>query len=170
MYAAAKEQKKDYELTVIVGVPQQGAGNEVGANRASVAKTVGDLGDFAVGVLKVADVIDDGVTSEDGDDPPKENCFQALASLANGTGHSDVKGQLHQSRTLKLLHDTRFLAVVEFLEAPSSTRVVYRDTHGREDDTASPALESGENVKELKNVGVSARWTVAKAWVLEGLA
>ena len=152
-----------------VGVPQQDASDEVGTDRTSVAEAVGDLGNFAVGMFEVADIVDHGVSDKDRDDPPKEDRFQALTSLANGGRHRNVKAQLHQSRALKLLHNARFLGVIEFLEAPSSTRVVNSNAHGREDDTAGTALEGCENVEELHNVGVSARRKVAEARVLEGL-
>ena len=157
-------------LGVKVGVPKKNASDEVGAHRTSVSEAIGDLGDFAVGVFQVANVVDHGVSNENRHNPPEKHGFQAFASLANGRSDGDVERQLHQSRTLELGHDTRFLGVVEFLETPARARVVDGNAQGRKDDATRAALEGGKNVEETHEVGVSTGRQVAEAGVLEGLA
>jgi len=133
-------------LGVEVRIPEKNTSDNVGTDRSSVSEAVGDLGDFAIGVFKVADVVDDRVPNEDGDDPPKEDGLQPFTSLADGRCDGDIKRKLHEGSALKFLHDTRLIRVVEFLEAPTGTRVVDSHAHGRKDDATQAALEGGKNV------------------------
>ena len=117
-------------LSVEISIPKKDTGDEVGPDRTCVTKAVGDLGHFAVGVLEVTNIVDDGVANEDRYNPPEEHSFQALSRLADSRRDSNVKCQLHESCALKFVHDTGFLGVVEFIEAPAGTRVVDSNTQG----------------------------------------
>ena len=153
-----------------IRVPKNNTNDNVGSDRPSVSEAVGDLGDFAIGMFEVTDVVDDRVANKDWDNPPKEDGLQSFTSLVDGRGDGDVEGQLHEGRTLKFLHDARFLGVVEFLEAPASARVVDSHAHGRKDDAASTTLEGSKNVQELHEVGNSTRRQVAKPRILKDFA
>mmetsp|Transcript_13744 Transcript_13744/g.26328 ORF Transcript_13744/g.26328 Transcript_13744/m.26328 type:complete len:393 (-) Transcript_13744:106-1284(-) len=155
---------------VKISVPKKNTSDDVGSDRPSVSEAVGDLGDFAIGVFKVTDVVDDRVANEDGDNPPKEDGLQPFTSLADGRCNGNVERQLHEGSTLKFLHDARFLGVVEFLKAPASARVVDSHAHGRKDDAAGAALEGGKDVQELHDEGKSTRRQVTESWVFKGLA
>ena len=155
-------------LGVVVGVPQERADDDVGAHAAGVAKTVRLLGDLTVGVLEVAEIVDDRVSTENRGNPPEEEGLWVLdADEVDGGG---VCGELGESGHLQLLHDATLLAVRPFLETPSRAAVVDRNAHRGEDDAASPALEGVRDVEELPEVGDAAVRDVAKGGVLELLA
>jgi len=157
-------------LGVEVGVPEQRANNDAGADAACVEQAVWVLGNFAVGVLEVAEVVDDRVSAEDWSNPPKENGLNTFLGLTQRSNDGSVDGQLEKSCSLNGLHDATVLAVVEVLEAPPSAAVVDSDTHGAEQDTSNAALEGGSNVKELTKVAPATRGKVAEAGILEHFA
>jgi len=154
-------------LGVEVGVPQERAHNDAGADAAGVEQAVGLLGDFAVGVLEVAKVVDDGVSAEDGCDPPKQNSLDAFLGLAHGGNDSRVDGQLEKGSALDGLHDATVFAVVEVLEAPSRAAVVDSDAHGTVEDASDAALEGSRDIQELTEVVPASGGEVAEARVLE---
>lgn len=90
-------------LSVKVGIPQKGANDNVRAHTASVSKTVGNLGNFAVRVLEIAEIIHNGISQKDRRDPPKYKVVSDLLGLASRNSAGGVKCKLHQSGALKFL-------------------------------------------------------------------
>lgn len=125
-------EKGDHGVTVMlgvkVGVPEQNTNEQIGSNTACVEEAVGIFGDFTVGVLEVTDVVDDGVSNQNRDEPPKGESRKALACTANGGKNSNVDQNLATGGELEFVHDTALFAVVKILEAPTSTTVVDRNT------------------------------------------
>lgn len=163
--------KRDHRVQVMfgmkVGIPQEDTDEKIGADRTCVTKTIGDLGNFTIGMFEVAEVVHHGVSNQDGDDPPKKNGFQTRTSLTNSTSHGKVERKLHKSGTLKFGHDSRFLGVVEFLETPSRAGVVDGNTHGGTENATGTTLEGGENVEETHEVGVATGGHVTETRILE---
>lgn len=128
-------------LGVVVGVPQERPDDNVTADAAGVPQTVRVLGDFAIGVLKVPEVVDHRVAHEDRNDPPKEEAFDSLARLAEQVEHGGVTDQLRNGGPLNGAHDARLLGVGPVLEAPPKSAVVDGHAHGRANDPTNAALE-----------------------------
>jgi hypothetical protein len=156
-------------LGVIVGVPEKTADDDIGPHTAGIAKAIGNLGDFTIGVFKVTEKVDHGVPDKDGNDPIKEDGRQTLTGLTDGHCNREVERQLHPSRALQLLHNAGFFRVGPIVEAPAPARVVDGDTHSGANDTAGTSLEGGKNIKDTHEVVPTGGRQVAKCGVLEGL-
>ena len=127
-------EKRNHRVAVVLGVevrvPKQSTNDEIRANGPSIAKTIGLFGDLAIGMLKVAEVVNNWIAAKDGHNPPKGQIHQAIRGLPFNTKNSSVDRKLGKSRQLKGTHYTALSAVSPFLEAPAPSTVVNRDTQG----------------------------------------
>jgi len=130
-------------------------------------KIVRALGDFAVRVLEVTEVVDTGIPNDNGDDPPEKNALETLGRLSKNKKNGSNDGELRNGCHLKGLHDATLLAIGPFLETPASTTVVDWNTPGRIDDLSSTAFEGAEHIEELPEVCHFGEWEVTEAWVFE---
>ena len=154
-------------LSMVVRVPKKRTNKEVGADTASVAKTVGFFGHFAVGVLEVANKVDDGVAKQNGNNPPKEDTLKTLTRLTKSGKNGNVDNNLGKGSHLKLTHDAAFLPVRPLFETPSSAAVVHWNAHCRESDASNAALEGVEDIKKLAEVRETAERQVSKTRVVK---
>jgi hypothetical protein len=152
---------------VVVSVPQQCANDNVGADAASIEQAVGLLGDFAIGMLEVAEVVHNRVAAQDGRNPPEQHALEAFLGLTKDVKHGGVAGEHGKCRHLKSAHDAALLFVGPVPEAPPSAAVVDGDSHGGVEDPAGAAREDMIDVNELVKVVDATERYVAKARVLQ---
>jgi hypothetical protein len=126
-------------LCVEVGFPKEQANHEVGLASPRVPKHVWILGHFAVGVLKVANIVHGRISNNDGNEPPKEELLQSQGCLSNGSKHDNITEELEDRKHLEVLHNTTLLTVCLGLHAPSHTTVVNRLAPSRIDDAKQAA-------------------------------
>ena len=156
-------------LCVEVGFPKEQANYEVRLASPRVPKHVWTLGHFAVGVLKVANIIHRGISNNDGNEPPKEKLLSAQGCLSNGSKHDNVTEELEDRKDLELLHNTTLLTVCLGLHAPSHTTVVNRLASSRIDEAKQSASKREGHVYECLEERVSTRGDIPKHWILKFL-
>lgn len=157
-------------LGVEVGIPEQDSHQQVGSAAASVLETVGVSIDFTVGMFQVAAVVDNWISGDDRDDPPKEHSLKAFGGSTKNGKEGDPVEKLDLSRSLKVFHDAAFLGVVKVAQGPGRSRVIHRDAGGGVEDAADAALESVKDVQELTNIGNASKGDVAERLVLEDVS
>ena len=117
-------------LCVVVGIPKQKADEKIRADSPGVAKAVRLLGDFAVSVLQVTEVVDHWVANKDRADPPEEETLKSFLGLTKQEEGRCIRDELGNSSHLDAAHDSALLAVRPFLKAPSCATVVHWDAKG----------------------------------------
>ena len=155
---------------VVVGIPQQHSNDQVRSNTSRVAKAVGVLGYLTIGVFEVSEVVHHGVSNQHWNDPPKGDIHQTVQVTTEQAKDGNVVKNLLDRSHLQISHDTTFVAVCPFLEAPSPAAVVNWVPSGRPDDATNSALPSVGNVQELAEVADTAEGDVSKAGILEFFA
>ena len=150
-------------LDMEVGVPKQLADEPVGLDGAGILEAVHLLADLAVGVLEVTNVVDGGVTDDDGNEPPEGQGGEALLGLTEEAKHNSVDGELLPSGGLEALHETRLGTVRLGLHGPTTARVVDGNAPGRVDDAKDSAGPGRPDVEELLEVGISAKRDIAES-------
>lgn len=153
-----------------VGIPKQLADEPVGLDGAGILEAVHLLADLAVGMLEVTNVVDRGVSDDDGDEPPEGQGGEALLGLTEEAKDYSVDGELLPSGSLETLHQTRLGTVGLCLHGPATAGVVDRNAAGRVDDAEDTARPGRPDVEELLEVGISAKGDIPKAGSFELLA
>jgi hypothetical protein len=64
-------------LRVIVGIPEENVNQKFGANASSIVKAVVFHGYFAVGMFKIAEVVDNWVPKKNWEDPPEQDTLSS---------------------------------------------------------------------------------------------
>jgi len=154
-------------LGVEVGIPHNGTDEKVGANGTSVEEVVVLLGHFAVRMLKVAKVVDHGVSHKDWTDPPKGKILKSLLGSSKDEEHGGVSADLGNGSHLELTHNATILAIVPAFEAPFVAAVVDGDTHGREDDPSDSVQEGARDIHEASDVSQARKRNIAESRKLE---
>lgn len=166
-----QSKERDHGVTMMLGVkvsvPKQGTDDQVGSNTASVAQTIGLLGNVTVGVFEIAEVVDDWITAQDWQYPPVCQVDESMWDVGSSGKDDGVDGELRKCSTLQLLHDSTVFSVVKVLEAPSSSTIIDWNTGGRKEDASQTTLEGRENIEKLAQVGDSTERDVAKSRILK---
>ena len=126
-------------LDMEVGVPKQLADEPVGLDGAGILEAVHLLAYLAIGMLEVTNVVDGGISDDDGDEPPEGQGSEALLGLAEEAKNKGIDGELLPSGSLETLHEARFGTVRLGLHGPATAGVVDGNTPGRVDDTKDTA-------------------------------
>lgn len=154
-------------LCVEVGFPKEQANDEGGLASPRVPKHVWILGHFAVGVLKVANIVHGRISNNDRNDPPKEEQLSSHGCLSNGSKHDSITEELEDRKHLELLHNTTLLTVRLGLHAPSHATVVNRLPPSRIDEATQSASKREGHVYERLEELVSTRGDVSKHGILK---
>ena len=162
-----KVEEGDHGVAVMlgmeVGVPENGTDEKAGVDGAGVQKTVGNLGNLAVGMFQVAEEVDNGIPNKDWAHPPEGKVLKPLLCSTKDEEHRKVPSNLAPGAMLNLAHNATFGAVVPLREAPFKATVVNGDSKGRINDSPDTHLEGPEDIQESHEVSHAGHWDIAEA-------